>query len=46
MKHALAGKTELFNNVNIDWELINDDHLYDDLDNSDDDLDRCHVSKC
>ena len=36
--HAVSGKTELFENVNIDWNLISDEHLYE-LDYSDDDLD-------
>ena len=36
--HAVSGKTELFENVNIDWNLISEEHLYE-LDYSDDDLD-------
>ena len=38
LTHAVAGKTELFENVNIDWNLISDEHVYE-LDYSDDDLD-------
>ena len=36
--HAVSGKTELFENVNIDWNLISEEHIYE-LDYSDDDLD-------
>ena len=36
--HAVSGKTELFENVNIEWNLISDEHLYE-FDYSDDDLD-------
>ena len=35
----LSGKTELCDNVNIDWDLVPDDRLYDNFDYSDDDLD-------
>ena len=33
----------MFENVNIDWNLIQDDHLYDNVDYSDDDLDSIQV---
>ena len=39
----MKGKSELFENVNIDWNLIHDDHLYDTVDYSDDDLDTVQV---
>ncbi len=39
MNHVLSGKTELCDNVNIDWDLVPDDRLYDNFDYSDDDLD-------
>ena len=35
----LSGKTELCDNVNIDWDLVSDDRFYDNYDYSDDDLD-------
>jgi len=35
LQHAVDGKTSLFENVNIDWLLIQDDYV----DFSDDDLD-------
>ncbi|XP_064596881.1 arf-GAP with SH3 domain, ANK repeat and PH domain-containing protein 2-like isoform X3 [Liolophura sinensis] len=38
LRSALAGKKEAFECVNIDWELIPDDHMYDHVDYSDDDL--------
>lgn len=44
LNHAIAGKNELFENVNIDWDLIHDEHLYDIYDYSDDDLDGSSVS--
>ena len=44
MKHALQGKTELFQNVVVDWMWIGDDQSFDDVDFSDDDIvDRCQV---
>ena len=46
MKHALQGKTELFQNVVVDWMWIGDDQSFDDVDFSDDDIvDRCQVLK-
>ena len=39
----MSGKTELFENVNIDWNLISDDRIYDTVDYSDDDLDGIQV---
>ena len=43
LNHAVSGKTELFENVNIDWNLISDDRIYDTVDYSDDDLDGIQV---
>ena len=44
MKHALQGKTELFQNVVVDWMWMGDDQSFDDVDFSDDDIvDRCNV---
>ena len=39
LNHVLSGKTELCDNVNIDWDLVSDDRFYDNFDYSDDDLD-------
>ena len=44
LNHAIEGKTEMFENVNVEWNLFQDDHLYDNADFSDDDLDSVHVS--
>ena len=33
----------MFSNVNIDWGLVSDEHSYDDVDYSDDDLDKVQV---
>ncbi|XP_034329425.2 arf-GAP with SH3 domain, ANK repeat and PH domain-containing protein 2 isoform X1 [Magallana gigas] len=41
---ALTGRKDLFENVNIDWELIADDHEHD-VDFSDDDLEYVVIDK-
>ncbi|XP_013401503.1 arf-GAP with SH3 domain, ANK repeat and PH domain-containing protein 2-like, partial [Lingula anatina] len=39
LKHALEGKTKLFENVNIDWDLVSsDENTLDTVDYSDDEL--------
>ncbi|XP_064651827.1 arf-GAP with SH3 domain, ANK repeat and PH domain-containing protein 2-like isoform X4 [Lineus longissimus] len=45
LKHAINHKTDMFHHVNIDWDLIQEDHIYDPVDGldgvdfSDDELD-------
>ncbi|XP_074657096.1 arf-GAP with SH3 domain, ANK repeat and PH domain-containing protein 1-like isoform X2 [Tubulanus polymorphus] len=39
LKHASEKRTAIFNHVNIDWNLIEEDHIYDPVDMSDEELD-------